>query len=107
MLSAAGVGFVLSQAAAVAAVPPALTAAAVLASVGYAAGTAGGLVTTAAIATKEIQAMFLKKLIIGTSRAPWPSESSAVGVVGSFVSDRPGDRASGNGPESHKTTRTH
>jgi RNA polymerase sigma factor (sigma-70 family) len=89
VLSASGVGFVLSQAAVVAAVPPALTAAAVLASVGYAAGAAGGLVTTAAIATKEIQAMFLKKLIVGTVASTMAVGVVGIGVVGSIVSDSP------------------
>jgi len=89
MLSAAGVALVLGQAAATAAVPPALTAAAVLASVGYAAGTAGGLVTTAAIATKEIQAMFVKKLIVGALVGVGAIGVVGAGVIGSVLSGGP------------------
>jgi len=99
VLSAAGTGLMLAQAAAIAAVPPALTAAAVLASVGYAAGTAGGLVTTAAIATKEIQAMFVKKLIIGALVGVGAIGVVGAGIVGSVLSDGPPIVRAGTDPK--------
>jgi uncharacterized protein (TIGR03067 family) len=56
---------VLNQATACAAVPPGLAATAVSASLNFAAGSITG--PAAAVALKEIQAMFVKKLVLGAA----------------------------------------
>jgi RNA polymerase sigma factor (sigma-70 family) len=82
-LSIVGVGFVLNQAAASAAVPPGLAATAVSASVDFAAGTVS--VPAATIALQEIQAMFVKKLVLGTAVG-----LASVGIIGTGVWYAPG-----------------
>jgi RNA polymerase sigma factor (sigma-70 family) len=85
-LSIVGIGFVLNQAAATAAVPPGLAATAVSASLNFAAGSVAGPATAVAqIAHQEIQAMFVKKLVLGATLG-----LASVGIVGAGVWYAPG-----------------
>jgi RNA polymerase sigma factor (sigma-70 family) len=83
-LSIVGIGFVLNQAAASAAVPPGLAETAVSASVNFTAGSVAG---TAAVvlAHQEIQAMFVKKLVLGATLG-----LASVGIVGAGLWYAPG-----------------
>ena len=82
-LSLVGIGFVLHQAASHAPLPPRLAAPALSAPLGFA-GRAGAIPATvsavAQIALQEIQAMFVKKLVLGTALG-----LGSVAVVGAGV----------------------